>query len=423
MSILHGASAVKISSEKVVVVLGRTIDALGSIVFLKMLSSLADKNDVGNYLLASSYLAMLLTISFSAFDQGLLRNVAEYRAQGSLAVRYSAMLLAYSLLAAVLSCALVSVLSGFDLAVSLHAVLAPLSLWLAFEAVKNLNATVASGLRSRSLIALASAVDYGCRLALLWAVFTWAMVTATAILYLLAAASLVAAGVFMVGHRALLTRFSAEHLRRTLIDSIKFSWPMIFWGLFGWLQNMANRWLLSHFADLATVAEYGVLVAIASFPVTALLGVLVTYVVPILYERESAAPGSSRPIVRRLALWLLPVSGLLVAAGAVWHRDIVILLSGVQYAERSHVLPIIMASACFSAVCSVLTYAVFAQRRVATLLLANTLPGVFSLAFGYLAVSRYQFNGAVLTLVLGHLVAGTLYVATFARATHAWQKS
>lgn len=409
-------ATVKITSEKVVVVLGRAIDAIGSLVFLKMLSSLADKSDVGTYLLASSYLAMVLTISFSALDQGLLRNVTEYRTLSSLAARYSAMLASYLCLSFILGGLLAAALFAFDLATALHAVLAPLSLWLAFEALKNLNMTVASGLRSRSLIAGASAADYGCRLALLWAVYTWGTVSTAAILGLLAAAGLAASATYLFGQSALLTRFSWADVRSTLRDSIKFSWPMIIWGLFSWLQNMSNRWLLSHFADLSVVAEYGVLVAIGSFPVTALLGLVVTYAVPILYERESAAPGSARTTVRHVALALTPACGLMVLAAAVWHRELTVLLSGPAYAEQSRVLPFIMAAACTSAICSVLTYAVFAQRRVASLLVANTLPGAFSLAFGYFAVSRHQFEGAVLTLILSHLVAAALFVATFVRA-------
>jgi O-antigen/teichoic acid export membrane protein len=407
---------VKISSEQVAVLVGRGIDAAGSLVFLKMLSTLADKSDVGKYMLASSYLALVLVISFSALDQGLLRNVTEYRKQSSLASRYSAMLVMYLCLAAIVSGSCAITLSVFDLDAALRGILVPLSLWLAFEAVKNLNMTVASGLRSRSLIAGASAVDYGFRLALLWIMHSAGIVSTENIVYLLAAAGMAASGVFLWGQRQLLSRFSWSDVRHTLVDSIKFSWPMIIWGMFGWLQNMSNRWLLSHFADLSVVAEYGVLVAIGTFPVTALLGLVVTYVVPILYERESSEVGSSRAIVRRVALALIPVGALLVFMVTIWHRELTTLLSGKSYVVHSHVLPLIMAAASTSAICSVLTYAVFAQRRVASLLLANTVPGLFSLAFGYFAVSRYQFNGAILTLVVSHLLAATLFMVAFVLA-------
>ncbi len=414
---MHWALA-KISREKVVVVLGRAIDALGSLLFLKLLSTVADKAQVGTYLLASSFLAVVLTVSFSALDQGLLRNVVEYRQRGTLARRYSAMLTAYVGLAVLIAGVAAAAMSGLDLAEPLRPVLLPLSLWLACDALKNLSMTVASGQRARDLIAWGSGVDYGLRLTLLWAVWSQATVTITAILSVLAAASMATVASYLWGQRGLLGRFSAADLRGTLSDSIRFAWPMIIWGLFGWLQNMSNRWMLSHFADLTVVAEYGVLVAIGTFPVTVLLGLVVTYIVPILYERESANPGSARRIVWLVALGLLPLCALLVLMAAVWHREIVILLSGIGYSRNSEYLPVIMAAACISATCSILTYAVYAQRRVASLLLANTLPGVLSVCVGYFAVGQYQLSGAVLTLIVSHIAAAGLYAATYMMNSH-----
>lgn len=405
----------KLTSEQAVVVLGRAIDAVGSLVFLKMLSTLTTKSNVGVYLLASSYLALALTISFSAFDQGFLRNITEYRKQSVLAARYSAMLVSYFSMACMFSVFCVMVMSTFDIGTALHAVMAPLSLWLIFEAIKNLNTTMASGLRSRTVIASASAIDYGCRIGLLWAIYFWGTVSPGVLLYVLAAAGVAVSMMILSAQRSLLTGFSWSDVRDTLLDSIKFSWPMIFWGMFGWLQNMSNRWLLSNFSDLSAVAEYGVLVAISTFPVTALLGLVGTYIQPIIYEHESSNAGSSRLIVRKAALGLVPVCGVPVLIAAIWHREIMVLLAGANYIEHSYFLPFIMFAVCTSAICSVLTYSIFAQRRVASLLLANTLPGAFSLAVGYFAVKSYQFEGAVLALVLSHVLAGFLSVLTFLR--------
>lgn len=415
IDILRDVARMKITSEKVVVVVGRAIDAIGSLVFLKMLALAATKQDVGTYLLASSFLAVVLTVSFSAFDQGLLRNITEYRNRMEIAARYCAMLVAYAGIAMLFSVAFGVILTVTDIAQALRPVMAPLSLWLVCESIKNLNQTVASGMRSRTLIAAASAADYGCRILMLAWFAMDTTVEPSTIIILLAISGIAASAAYFVGQRSLLARFSWSDVRKTLLDSIRFSWPMIIWGLFGWLQNMSNRWLLNRFADLSVVAEYGVLVSIASFPVAALLGVVVTYVVPILYEQESSGKGSSRQIVVKVALALVPVYALMVFVAAIWHREITLLLSGPDYVAHSSKLPVIMAAAGFNAICSVLTYAVYAQRRVLSLLMANTVPGAFSLAFGYFAVRNFQFYGAVLTLVLSQLLAGVLFVLTFLR--------
>jgi len=416
IDILLDVARMKITSEKVVVVVGRAIDAIGTLVFLKMLASAATKQDVGTYLLASSFLAIALTVSFSAFDQGLLRNMTDYGKRMELAARYCAMLVAYAGIAMLFSVAFGLILTITDTAQALRPVMAPLSLLLVCESIKNLNQTVASGTRSRTLIAAASAADYGCRILLIAWFAIDSNVGPTTIISLLAMSGFVASVTYLVGQRSLLARFSWTQVHNTLLDSIRFSWPMIIWGLFGWLQNMSNRWLLNRFTDLSVVAEYGVLVSIASFPVAALLGVVVTYVVPILYEQESSRKASSRQIVRKVALTLVPVCALMVLVAAVWHREITILLSGPEYTGHSGMLPIIMSAACFSAICSVLTYAVYAQRRVSSLLIANTVPGSFSVVFGYFAVRSYQFEGAVLTLVLSQILTAVLFICTFIHA-------
>lgn len=405
-----------LTSEKLLVVVGRAIDAIGSLMFLKLLATLASKTDVGTYMLAASFLALLLTVSFSALDQGLLRNVTEYRQQASLAERYSAMLLAYLGLALLLAGLAAGVTLAAGIGEALQVVLVPLVLWFVLDALKNLNLTLASGQRSRGLIAIASTADYGGRMALLWAAYTWGEVDSPAIVTLLAVASSLATLVYLWGHRSLLVRFPWSRVRTTLGDSLHFCWPMMIWGLFGWLQNMSNRWLLSRFADLSVVAEYGVLVAIASFPVTALLGLVVTYTVPILYERESAVLGSSRKLVVRVAALLSPVCAALVLVAAIWHHELVVLLSGPGYVENSHLLPVLMAAASASSICSVLTYAIFAQRRLSTLLFANTIPGILAIVIGYFAVSQFQFGGAVLTYVLSQLAAALLFLVAFIRS-------
>lgn len=413
IKLFRQVTRITFTSEKVIVAVGRAIDAFGSLIFLKILASTATKQDFGVYLLASSFLGIALTVSFSAFDQGLLRNISEYNNRNELASRYSAILVAYAALAVFLSFVAGVFLSITDIAKALQPTLIPLSFWLVCESIKNLNQTVASGLRSRTLIAVASAADYGCRILLL----TWfAMdtnISPSNIITLLAVSGIASSAAYLVGQQSLLARFSLATIQSTLLDSIRFSWPLIIWGVFGWLQNMSNRWLLSHFVGLSTVAEYGVLVSIASFPVTILLGAVVTYVLPILYEQESSCKDSSRRVAKKAALKVVPIYGLMVLLTTVWHREFTTLLSGPEYTAHSGMLPIIMTAVCFSSVCSIFTYAVYAQRRVRSLLMANTFPGAFSLCFGYFAVRANQFEGALLTVIITNAVAGVLYVFSY----------
>jgi O-antigen/teichoic acid export membrane protein len=403
----------RFNSEKIAVVLGRSVDALGSLIFLKMLAIAVTKDNVGTYLLASSFLAVLLTMTFSAWDQGLLRNLSDYRDRAELSARYSAMLLGYLAIGFVLALIIYFGVIGLGIFSSLQLVWVPLLLWFVSDGLKNLNQTVASGLRSRQLITFASAIDYGCRISFLAWFGMYQMADASTVIYLLVLSGLAATMVYLVAHRGMLTYFSWPNFRGTLLESLVFSWPMIIWGLFAWIQNMSNRWILSHFTNLGVVAEYGVLVSIASFPVTALLGIVVTYIVPILYEQENLRVGASRAIVLRAALAMLPVCAVLILIAIFWHRDIILLFSGPEYIAHSAMLPIVVAAVSFNAACSVLIYSVLAQRQVSSLLFANILPGVICLILGYYLIQLYGFEGAIWTLGLTQILGGVLFVLTY----------
>lgn len=400
-------------SEKMGVVLARLIDAMGSLAFLKLLSLLAPKDEVAKYLLASSLVAFMLTVSYSALDQGILRNVAEYRQQGVLSTRYSAMLGAYLCSAGVLAYLVLSLIGAWGGMGAVQGLKAPLALWLACDAVKNLNNAVASALRQRLRTAGSSLIEHGVKLLALWAAWRTGSIAASEMVLLIAAASACASAFMVIRQRDLLTRFAMADVVVPIKEALHFSWPMILWGVFGWFQNMSNRWFIEAFLDLRTVAEYGIISSIATFPVTALFGVVVIYIVPILYEKEASQPGQAKVFVRKMALSLIPVCLLMTLVAYAGNGWIVSVLASAKYADKAYCLPILTAAASLNYLGSILTYAVYAKRRVAALLVANTLPGLLGLTLGYVLVREYGFEGAVWSYAASNALTCLLYIRVF----------
>jgi O-antigen/teichoic acid export membrane protein len=402
-------------SEKAIVVLGRVIDASGSLVFLKLLSQWAPKGDVGQYLLATSALALFLTVTYSALDQGVMRNVVAYREAGHLPRRYTAILVAYLLSGAPVVCMGVALLAVTAGQTGLDGLWPMFALWLTFEALKNFNNVMASALRQRVHLVGASLLDYGVRIGLIFLAWRLGKLSAEHIIAVLAAASGCTALFYVLAQRAMWVSFTLADLVDTVREAFHFSWPVMLWGGFGWLQNMSSRWLLGKFMGLTAVAEFGVINAIATFPVLALFGLVGAYMVPILYEREHAESGAARRLVWQLAWTLVPVCLLIVLVASMAHELIVRTLTSSDYVAQSAYLPWLTGASILSSLGAVLTYAVYAQRRVSSLLLANTLPGAFSLVAGYFAVSRFGLPGAVATCFLGSMLSAILYVAAFRR--------
>lgn len=407
-----------LTSEKIYVLMTRLADGAGNLLFLKLITNIASKDAVGTYLLASSFVALILTVSFSAIDQGLLRNASSYKDGGNLKANFSALSVVYFVLAAAICFSLVLISIETSLLSDVDDVLVLTLIWLIFEAQKNLNLSTASALRSRATILGATILDYSVRfLAIQWYIAN-KVIAASDIVTCLVLASFLTTGFYLLRHRTHLGRFKLVNMSTSMKEALLFSWPMLIWGFFGWLQNMSSRWLLNHFADIATVAEYGILVAIGTFPVTALVGIIVTYAQPIIYQEEDRSKYSSTAAVLKFAALLLPFCGVMIFVSLVWHKEIVALLTGPLYVSKSGFLPIIMAAVCFSSVCSVLSYAVYAQRRVATLLYANACPGAISLAVGFFLIQDFQFEGALATLVITHFSAGLLFILAYLRVRY-----
>jgi O-antigen/teichoic acid export membrane protein len=402
-----------LSAEKVTVLLCRVIEAGGGVLFLKMCTSMATKEDVGSYLLASSFLALVLTVTFSALNQGLMRNTIDYQAKGILAKRFSATVATYAILSlalATLCAGLILTLGGKNATAEAAAAFA---LWLLFDVLKNFGITIATALRRRGQVVGANSIDYGMRAAILFAISAWNKLTFEKIVFTLAISGMAASFYLAWKQRDLLSRFSSRDAKSTFADSMAFSWTLIVAGGFVWLQTMTNRWLLNIYGDTASVAEYGILTSIGLFPITAILGIAITYIQPILYSLEHESKGSSSTYATRALLIISPALMVPILLSAFWHEKIVELLSSKEYVSHSSYLPWIIGSACFSAAGTILTTALYAQRKMSSLLVANTVPGLFSVTFGYFAVSKFSFNGAVASLILGNIISGLLLVGKF----------
>lgn len=157
-------SSVSGKSEKIAVLLGRAIDIAGGLVFLKLISTHASKADMGTYLLATSIVALLLTVSFSALSQGILRNVSDYLKKGELPKRYTAALIGYLIAAPFYAWLALNLINVLGISNALAPYIYLIVIWVVSDALKTLNTSVAAALRQRYLIAAASVLDYSIKL-------------------------------------------------------------------------------------------------------------------------------------------------------------------------------------------------------------------------------------------------------------------
>lgn len=406
-------SSISGNSEKIAVLLSRAIDMVGGLIFLKLISTHASKADMGTYLLATSVVALLLTVSFSALSQGVLRNVSEYLKSGELRKRYTAVLIGYLITAPVYALLALNLIEALGISKSLSQYIYLIVIWVASDALKTLNTSVAAAMRQRYLIAASSVLDYSVKLGGIGLCIHGGNLDTTMIIVIMTAASATVGLFFILTQKGFLGRTNFSLCITTLKEAAHFAWPMVIWGAFGWAQNMSSRWIIEYHQGVESVAAFGVLTTVGSLPVNALFGVVITYIQPIIYELETNKPGSSLLFLKKTIKKIAPVFLTIIGVSIFFHQQIISLVTSAKYADLSQHLPWIVTAVTLSSIGSTLSYFALARKKGSTLIVANTLPGLFNLILGFILIPRYQVEGAIIAMVISHLMLFFLLAHSF----------
>lgn len=406
-------SSVSGKSEKIAVLLGRAIDIAGGLVFLKLISTHASKADMGTYLLATSIVALLLTVSFSALSQGILRNVSDYLKKGELPKRYTAALIGYLIAAPFYAWLALNLINVLGISNALAPYIYLIVIWVVSDALKTLNTSVAAALRQRYLIAAASVLDYSIKLCAIGFCILGGKLNTAMIILIMASASATVCLFFILVQKKLLTKTSFVLYLNTLKESAHFAWPMMIWGAFGWAQNMSSRWIIEYHLGIESVAAFGVLTTVGSLPVNALFGIVVTYIQPIIYEQESRTAGSSLPFLKKTLKQITPIISAIVLMAALFHHPLISMIASEKYASISKFLPWIVGAVALNSIGGMLSYYVIAQKNASALIIANTIPGLASIIFGIILIPRYDVIGAIASMVISHCLSFLFLINSF----------
>ena len=74
-------------------------------------------------------------------------------------------------------------------------------------------------------------------------------------------------------------------------DILKYSLPLIIWGVFIWAQNMMGRWYLDIFLAKSDVANFSVMTSLALIPGATIVALIGQFFAPIAYSKENDNPG------------------------------------------------------------------------------------------------------------------------------------
>ena len=304
------------------VLVGAAGVAIITAIGFRWISAVAGPADFGKAALLYGGMLLVTACSAGAASQGLMRlthDAATPQDRADAWYTTVAVVLAATLVAAL---ALILASSGPDRALRLPRLAAP-ALGLAFlaEGLKSIGAGQLAGLSRFRDAALAQLVDALARPLVvvgLSRIEGWSPLISVLGGYALGASAAAAAFVLLV-HRHL---GSGRVRRHWLVAQARYGWPLVGNGVFGWLANAGDRFVVAAALGLPAAGIYVAAINIGARPAMMLGGMFETYLRPPLYRAVVASNPKAFARVRRRwlrdAIAVLAISFALLWVAEPW---------------------------------------------------------------------------------------------------------
>lgn len=188
-------------------------------------------------------------------------------------------------------------------------------------------------------------------------------------------------------------------------DILVFSYPLMIWAIFGWLQNMINRWYLNYYLDSDSVAIYTILVSITFFLPNAIYGAINNFFMPYFYSKNIRAK------ISFYKKYLLNIGIILVAYTIFtffFKEYLVLILADKKYLQIANLVPIITLTSSVYILSMISTFEIYRSGDTKKLLFPTILSGIIPTIAGYFVVDSFGLNGAIVNYILGQLVYACL---------------
>lgn len=343
----------RLQKEVAWIVIGQAGTAIAGILGIKLLTNVLGPSEFGKLSLANTILALISTnLLFGPLGQGLMRFWSISREQGDLGAfyavlnRYGRYAIGVSVVVGSALVAIVISIKGKDwgtlLAISMAAGIA--WGWL------GLRISVFTAARQRKRVAVLNIGNaflkpiVAASLVLLVAVSaSWAMVG-----YL--AATL---GIVLLAERfhreiisdtpssLMIAKHSVSGIGKNILS---YSWPFAVWGIFGWVYMSCDRWALQAFHGAEVVGAFVVVSQLAIFPLAFGSGFLTNLFTPIAFQRAGVLANrqnivsANKLLGAMMGIYILGAL-ILILLFSMFHYPLLLLISNVQFAKFSSLLP------------------------------------------------------------------------------------
>jgi O-antigen/teichoic acid export membrane protein len=260
--------------------------------------------------------------------------------------------------------------------------------------------------RQRAVVALHGGAEAWLKILLAVSMMLWLGRSSTAVIWGYVLSSLIVTG----SQLFFLQRMNRPQVAQTDtsgdwgLQIWAYSWPFSVWGIFTWLQQISDRWALQTFSSGHEVGLYAVVFQLGYVPIGLVMGMAMTFLGPILYQRSGNTADQTRNLsVHRIA-WRITFASLAITALAfmftlLLHEWIFELLVATKYHEVSHLLPWVVLAGGVFASAQMLALKLMSEMKSEVMTTAKIVTAILAVGLNIYGASQFGSQGVVAALV------------------------
>ena len=412
-SVLSSQRVRRLSKEGFWVVFGHALAVLGSVIGLRLLTSLLTPAAYGELALGMTAATLVNQTVLGPLGNGATRFYAPAQEQGDLGNYLNS--LRQLVLWATAMVVFMILLAVAGLLITRHTNLVTLAIAALILALLSGYNSILNGIqnaaRQRSIVALHQGIES-------WAQF---LVAAGLLMWLGSSSTVAMTGYAMAAPAVLVSQYlflrkigphkptmaGKENIWREHIW--RYSWPMALTGILSWGFFASQRWALELFSSTEDVGYFSVVFQLGFAPFSLAGSILMTLMMPIFFGR--AGTGVDRQKVNLVSQSIIKfcfVASLIVllatAMGATFHGMIFRLLVAERYRVASHYLPYAILAGGIFQISLFLTTIVLVGTNTRSLLPLSTIGNVLMIAMTFLFTRFYAMDGLFIAMVSGSII-------------------
>lgn len=378
------------------------ITLAGGILLMKLLAVSLSKTEYGFYALITSVISFVLMMPFTAFLQGVSRYISIYQDKGTYKVFLSSIIVLFSIFMVLYILLAFFVGSLCTLDAEWDDKLIFIVMLIVSEILKVLFKTINNANRERKNIAISVFVEFSVKIGIIFTAYKFSSVDIIKVLIALIIANTISMIIMYAknSQNISISGITQKYFKVYTLRIWLFSYPLLIWAVFGWLRDMSNRWYLDYFLDKEQVALFAMMGSLALVAPAALQGVIGSFFIPIIYQKENSTKG----FARKFLSILLPVLAIFFFISFIvvyFFKDlIVVLLTDEKYLSISWMLPWMFLTYSIYVISMISTYELFAHNQTKKLIVSSVLPGIIAFVGGYFLIRSYGITGALYNYIL-----------------------